>query len=77
MKGNGTEGKMPQKGKGPNISKARDSNPKAILSRKGFLSKGANPREMLMASPKGHISIATKWGITPKIAPNLNWGLEA
>jgi hypothetical protein len=68
-KGNGIESKMPQKGKGPNISKARGSNPKAILSRKGFPSKGANP--------KGHTSIAMKWDIIPKITPNLNQGMEA
>jgi hypothetical protein len=76
MKGNGTEAKTPQRGKGLNISKARGSNPKVISSRKGFPSKGANSREMPRASPKGHVSIAMKWGITPRIAPNLNWGLE-
>ncbi len=37
MKGNGTKGKTPQKGKGPNNSKVRDSNPKEILSRRGLL----------------------------------------
>jgi hypothetical protein len=36
MKGNGTEGKTPQKGKIPNNSKVWVSNPKEILSR-GFL----------------------------------------
>jgi hypothetical protein len=76
-KGNGTEGKMPQKVKGLNISKAQGLNPKATLSRKGLPSKGANSRGMSRASPKGHVSIAMKWGTTPKIAPNLNWGLEA
>jgi hypothetical protein len=67
---------MPQKGKSPNIFKAWGSNPKATLSKKGFLSKGANPKGMSMGSPTGHVSIATKWGITPKIAPNLNRGME-
>jgi len=48
MKGNGTEGKTPQKGKSPNNSKARTSNPKEILLRRGFLLKGPNPRGMLL-----------------------------
>jgi hypothetical protein len=37
MKGNGTKGKIPQKGKSLNNFKAQDSNPKEISSRKGFL----------------------------------------
>jgi hypothetical protein len=37
MKGNGTEGKTPQKGKNPNNSKAWVSNPKEISSRRGLL----------------------------------------
>jgi len=37
MKGNMTMGKTFQKGKNPNNFKARVSNPKEILSRKGFL----------------------------------------
>jgi hypothetical protein len=52
-KGNGAEGKIPQKWKSSNTFKARGSNPKAISLRKGFPSKGANPRGMLMGSPKG------------------------
>jgi hypothetical protein len=39
MKGNGTEGKTPQRGKNPNNSKAQVSNPKEISSKTGFLSK--------------------------------------
>jgi hypothetical protein len=62
----------PQKGKNPNTFKARVSNSKENSSRKGFLSKGVNPRGMLMGSPKGRVSITTKWGIIPKIAPNPN-----
>jgi hypothetical protein len=27
---------------------------------------------MLVENPKERVSIAMKWGITPKIAPNLN-----
>jgi hypothetical protein len=75
MKGNVTEGKIPQKGKNPNNFKARVSNPKEILSRKGFLSKGSNPRGMLMGSPKECVSIVMRWGITPKISPNPNQGM--
>jgi hypothetical protein len=37
IKGNGIEVKTPQKGKNPKNFKARVSNPKEILSRKGFL----------------------------------------
>jgi hypothetical protein len=30
---------------------------------------------MLVGNPKEPVSIATKWGITPRIAPNPNWGM--
>jgi hypothetical protein len=75
MKGNGTETKTPQKGKSPNNSKARVLNPREILSRKGLLSKGANPKEMLVGNPKECVSIVMKWGIIPRIAPNPNRGV--
>ncbi len=75
MKGNGTEGKTPQKGKSPNDSKARVSNPKEISLKRGLLSKRANPRGMPMGNPKERVSITMKWGITPKIAPNPNLGM--
>jgi hypothetical protein len=75
MKGNGTEGKIPRKGKNLNNFKAQVSKPKEISSRKGFLSKGANPRGMLVGSPKEHVPIAMKWGIIPNIAPNPNQGM--
>jgi hypothetical protein len=39
MKGNGTEGKTLQRGKGPNNSKALVSNLKEISSRRGLLLK--------------------------------------
>jgi hypothetical protein len=42
------------------------------LLKRGLLSKQANLREMLVGSPKEHASIATKWGITPKIPPSPN-----
>jgi hypothetical protein len=75
MTGNGTEAKTPPRGKNPNNSKARVLNLKEILSRRGLLSKGANPRGMLVGNPKECVSIAMKWGITPRIAPNLNRGV--
>jgi len=75
MKGNGTEAKTPQRGKSLNNSKARVLNPREILSRRGLLSKGANPREMLMGNLKERVSIAMKWDIILRIAPNPNRGM--
>jgi len=75
MKGNGTEAKTPQRGKSPNNSKAWVLNPREILLKRGLLSKGANPREMLVGNLGEHVSIAMKWAITPRIAPNPNWGM--
>ncbi len=75
MKGNGTKGKILPKGKNPNNFRVQISSPKETSSRKGFLSKGTNPRGMLMGRTKEHVSIATKWGIIPKIAPNPNRGM--
>ncbi len=72
MKGNGTEGKTPQKGKGPNNSKALVSNPKEISSRRGLLLKRANPKGMPVGNPKERVSIVMKWSIILKIAPNPN-----
>jgi hypothetical protein len=63
------------RGKSPNNSKAQVLNRREILSRKGLLSKGANPREMLVGNPKECVSIVMKWGITPRIAPNPNRGV--
>jgi hypothetical protein len=72
MKGNGTKAKKAQRGKSPINYKVRVLNPREILLRKGLLSKGANPREMLVGNPKERVSIVMKWGIIPRIAPNLN-----
>jgi hypothetical protein len=77
MKGNGTEGKTPRKGKNLNNFKARVSNLKGISSRRGFLLKRTNPRGMLVGSPKECASIAMKWDTTPKITPNLNLRMGA
>jgi hypothetical protein len=65
-----------QRGKNLNNFKARVSNPKEISSRKGFFLKGANPRGMLVGSPKERVSTIMNWGITPKIAPNPNRGMK-
>jgi hypothetical protein len=75
MKENGTESKILSKGKGPNNFKVRVSNPKEILSRRGLLLKQACLRGMRVGSLKECVSIAMKWGITPKIAPNPNRGM--
>jgi hypothetical protein len=75
MKGNGTEAKTPQRGKSPNNSKARVLNPREILWRRGLLSKGANPKEMLVGNLGEHVSIVMKWAIIPRIVPNPNWGM--
>jgi hypothetical protein len=77
MKENGTEGNTPPKGKNLNNFNARGSRPKETLLRKGFLLKQTNTKGMLVRSPKEHASIATKWGITPKIVPSLNQGMGA
>jgi len=45
---------------------------KGSFVKKRLLQKGANQREILEQSPRGHASIATKWGTTPKITPNPN-----
>jgi hypothetical protein len=75
MKGNGTEGKTPQKGKSLNNSKVWVSNLKEISLRRGFILKGANLRGMLMGGPKECVSIIMKWDISPKIAPKPNQGM--
>jgi hypothetical protein len=50
---------------------------KGSFVRKGAPSRGANKRGILEQSPRGHASIATKWGTTPKIAPSPNRVLGA
>jgi hypothetical protein len=57
IKGNGTEAKTSPRGKSPNNSKVRVSNPKEILSRRGLFSKGANPRGMLVGNPKERVQL--------------------
>jgi hypothetical protein len=61
-----------QRGKSLNNFKVWVLNPKVILLRRGLLGKKTDLRGMLMGSPKEHVSIAMKWDITPKIAPNPN-----
>jgi hypothetical protein len=77
MRGNGTTGRKAPKKTTPNNSKARGSNPREILWRRELFSKRASPREMLWWNPKEHVSIATKWGITPKIVPSPKWVMRA
>ncbi|CAK9222985.1 unnamed protein product, partial [Sphagnum troendelagicum] len=38
----------------------------------GLLSKGAKTKGILETSPRVRVSIATRWGITPRIAPSPN-----
>jgi len=77
MRENGTGGKEAQRRISLNNSKARGSNQKEVLWRKGLLQKGANPKEILEQNPRERVSIATKWGITPKIVPSPNRVLGA
>jgi hypothetical protein len=50
--------------------------PKGNFVKKGLFLKQTNLRGVLVGSPKDNVSIAMKWGITPKIAPNPNRGME-
>jgi len=77
MRENGTEGKKAQERKSLNNSKARGSSPREILWRKGFPSKGVNPKEMLVGSLREHVSTVMKWGITIKIIPSPKRGMQA
>jgi hypothetical protein len=49
--------------------------PKGNFIKKGALFKVSQPKGMLVGSPKERVSIAMKWGIIPKIAPNPNQGM--
>jgi len=73
--GEWNRGQDTSKGEKPKQFQAWDSNPKEVLSRRGFLLKQANPRGVLVRSPKERVSIVMKWGIIPKIAPNSNRGM--
>jgi hypothetical protein len=53
MKGNGTKGKIPQKGKNLNKSKVWVSNPKEILSRKRVPLKWSQLKGDVSGKPKG------------------------
>jgi len=75
MTENGTMGKEAQQRISPNNFKAQGVNPRGTLWRRGLLSKGANPREMLGWNPKEHASIATRWGITRRIVPSPKQGM--
>jgi hypothetical protein len=75
MKGIGIEGKTLRKGKSLNNFKAWVSNIKEISSKRGLPLKRAHLKGMLVGSSKECVSIAMKWGITPKIALNPNRGM--
>jgi hypothetical protein len=68
-------GKDTSKGEKPKQFQGSSFKPKRNFVKKGVPFKRANPRGMLVGSPKEHASIAMKWGITPKIASNPNRGL--
>jgi len=42
---------------------------------RGSFKRGANPRGMLVGSLKERVLTTMKWGIIPKITPNLNQGM--
>jgi hypothetical protein len=48
---------------------------KGYFVKKWLLSKGANPRGMLMGNSKEGVSITMKWDIIPRIALNPNRGV--
>jgi hypothetical protein len=45
--------------------------------KKGAPFKGSQPKGDVGGKPKEHVSIATKWGIIPKIVPSPRQGMEA
>jgi hypothetical protein len=49
--------------------------PKRNFVKKGVLFKASNLKGMLVGSSKECVSIAMRWGIIPKIAPNPNRGM--
>jgi len=76
MKGNGAESKIPPTRKSPNNFKVRVSNPKEISSRKGFLSKGANPRAVLVGMSQPHFEGSVRSPLTlPKMGLGSPLGL--
>jgi hypothetical protein len=64
--------RKPNQRKAQTIPKLGVETKRELCEKKGLLPKGANQREILEQSIRGHASIATKWGTTPKIAPSPN-----
>jgi hypothetical protein len=60
-------GQNSSKGEKPKQFQSLGFKPKRNFIKKGLIWNQANPREL--------VSIAMKWDITPKIAPNPNWGM--
>jgi hypothetical protein len=69
--------KEPKEGKAQTIPRFGVQAQRKFCEERGSFQKGANPKEMLVGSPREHASTATKWGITPKIIPSLKQGKEA
>jgi hypothetical protein len=76
MKWNGTEGKKPLKGKKPKQFQGPNFKPKGNFVKKGVPFKVGPLKGDASGSPKEHVSIVKKWGVTPKIAPNPSRGME-
>jgi hypothetical protein len=68
-------GENTSKGEKPKQFQGSGFKPKGNFVKKGVPIKGANPRGMLVGNPKERASIAMKWDITSKIAPNPNQGM--
>jgi len=73
--GEWNRGQDTSKGEKPKQFQGSGFKPKGDFVKKGLLSKGANPREMLVGNLGEHVSIVMKWAIIPRIAPNSNWGM--
>ncbi len=73
--GEWNQGQDTSKGEKPKQFQSSGFKLKKILSRRGLLLKRTNLRGMLVGNPKERVSITMKWGITPKVAPNLNRGM--
>jgi hypothetical protein len=70
--GEWNRGQDTSKGEKPKQFQGSGFKPKGDFVKKGLLSKGANPREMLVGNLREHVSIVMKWAIIPRIAPNSN-----
>jgi hypothetical protein len=74
MRGNGIKGKTTQGKKSPNNSKARGSNPKEILSRRGTPFKASQPKGDVSGKPKGPCFNCNEMGPYSKDCPKVKSG---